>query len=59
MDHRTAHDHIRCNMIKDEELERLYKAYDEQHEMFKQLYYKQEDAHRYQLDVLWSVVNYH
>ena len=59
LDHRTAHDHIRCNMTKDEELERLYKAYDEQHEMFKQLYYKQAEAHRYQLDVIWSVLNFH
>ena len=59
LDHRTAHDHIRCNMTKDEELERLYKAYDEQHEMFKQLYYKQAEAHRYQLDVIWSVLDFH
>ena len=59
LDHRTAHAHIRCNMTKDEELERLYKAYDEQHEMFKQLYYRQAEAHRYQLDVIWSVLNFH
>jgi len=46
-------------MTKDEELERLYKAYDEQHEMFKQLYFKQAEAHRYQLEVIWSVLNFH
>lgn len=46
-------------MTKDEELERLYKAYDEQHEMFKQLYAKQAEAYRYQLDVIWSVLDFH
>jgi len=46
-------------MTKDEELERLYKAYDEQHERYKELFHAQAEAHRHQWTLIMSLLDLH
>ena len=46
-------------MTKDEELARLYAAYDEQQERFKELFNAQAEAHRYQWTLVWSMLDFH